>query len=187
MPIHVAFNFVPCSRPKSCHASPNHHRPITMLYTLMDMLRSNMFSMSNRISWPIIRFKPKYFCLVPKNHKFPIINSPILIPLNILQAWANMYTTRKRLLCCTCAPSSTSLKSRLIVISNNISYQSCFVVVYVVPSWPSITRLTQRLFLNPQEALHALLIVSQSHSLHPSSDVLQKIDSCPLKQQLCKY
>ena len=35
MHVHPNFKFVPCSWPKSCHASPNHHRPNTMLHCLI--------------------------------------------------------------------------------------------------------------------------------------------------------
>ena len=47
MPIHPTFNFVPCSQPKSRHASPNHHRLTTVLHILIDMLRSNTIYISN--------------------------------------------------------------------------------------------------------------------------------------------
>ena len=47
MPIYPTFNSIPCPWPRSRHASPNHHRPTNMLHGVMDMLRSNVFCISN--------------------------------------------------------------------------------------------------------------------------------------------
>ena len=93
--MHPTFNFVPFSRPKSRCASPNHHQPTTMLHSLMDMLRSNAFSIFNPTPWPTIWVKLVYFCLVTENHVFPIINDSILIPLSKPQACENMFMTKK--------------------------------------------------------------------------------------------
>ena len=109
MPIHPTFNFVPCSQPKSCHASPNHCQPTTIPHGLMYMLRSNAISISNPTPWPTIWVKPIYLCLVTENHAFPIINDPILIPLNKPQACENTFTTKKWLpLLHLCTQSSLS-------------------------------------------------------------------------------
>jgi hypothetical protein len=144
MPIHPTFNFIPCSRPKSRHASPNHHRPTAMLHGLMDMLRSNAFSISNPTLWPTIWVKPIYLCLLTENHAFQ--SSVVLFSY----FWANLMHARTRLrlinsfLCYTCAPNLASLKTRLIVLSDNnlfVSDWSCFVVPNVVPSQPSVTTM----------------------------------------------
>ena len=95
MAIHPTFNFVPLFRLKSRHASPNHHWPTTVLHSLMDMLRSNAFSISNPTSWPTIWIKLVYFCLVTENYVFPIVNGSILVPSSKPQACENMFMTRK--------------------------------------------------------------------------------------------
>ena len=95
MPIHPTFNFVPCSRPKSRNASPNHHWSTTILHSVMNMLRSNAFSISDPTPWPTMWIKPIYLCLVTKNLTFLIINGLILILLSKPQACENMYTTHK--------------------------------------------------------------------------------------------
>ena len=64
---------------KSYHASPINHQPTTMPPGLMDMLRSNAFSISNPTKW----LEP-CFCLVIKNHAFPISSGPIFTPLDKL-------------------------------------------------------------------------------------------------------
>ena len=150
MPIHPTFNYIPCSMPRNHHASPNHQWPITMLHDMMDMLRSNVFSMiSNPTLWPTIGVKPIYICCVTENHAFPIIDGPILIP------WANRKRARTylRLIigfhCYICAPNPTSLKARLtLMLDNNlhVSYHICFAIGDAVPNWPSVMRVTQRLF-----------------------------------------
>ena len=173
---------------KPC-ASPNHHRPTTMLHNLMDMLKSNAFSISNPTPWHVIQVELIYLCQVAKNHTFLIINGPILIPLSKPQACESMFTTHKWFLLLHCAPNPTSLKARLTMMSDNnlpISYWSCFVVAYAIPSQSSVTRVTQRLFYRLQEALDALLFASRSCPLYPSSNALHKIGFCPLIWQLCE-
>ena len=88
MPFHPTFNCVPCSRPKSRHASPNQHRPTTMLHGLMDMLRSNAFSISNPTPWPIIWVKPIDLRLVSENHVLSIM----MVQFSYL--WANLRHVR---------------------------------------------------------------------------------------------
>ena len=72
--------------------------------------------------------------------------------------WANLRRARTYLqfrngfLCCTCAPNPTSLKTCLIMMSNNnlhVLNQSCLVVADVVPSRPLVTKVIQRLFSRP--------------------------------------
>ena len=70
MPIHPTFNFLPCSRSKSHYASPNYHRPTTMLHGLLDMLRSNALSISNPTPWPTIWVKHISIRLVIKIYAF---------------------------------------------------------------------------------------------------------------------
>jgi hypothetical protein len=149
MPIHPPFNYVPWSRPKSHHAFPNHHQPTIMLHGMMDMLRSNAFSISNPTSWPTIWVESIYLCLVTENPRFQSSNGSILI------LWANLKRMRTCLqlkngfLCCTCAPNPSSLKARLIVVSNNnlhVSDWSSFAITNAVPNQPSVTKVTQRLF-----------------------------------------
>ena len=56
---------------------------------------------------------------------------------------------RNDILCCTCAPNPTSLKARLIVMSNNnlhVSNRSCVAIADVVLSRPWVSRVIQRLF-----------------------------------------
>ena len=143
MPIHPTSNFVPCSRLKSCHASPNHRRPSTMLYSVMDMLRSNVFSISNPTPWPTIWIKLIYLCLVTKNHAFPIINGPIFIPLSKYRVCENMFTSQRQLpLLHLCIQSNLSQSTP----HNDVIQQTCFAVANVVPSQPSVTRVAQRLF-----------------------------------------
>jgi hypothetical protein len=71
--IHPTFNFVSCSGPKNRHASPNHHRSTIMFHGLVDMLRSNAFSISNSTPWPTIWVRPIYLCFVTQSHAFLII------------------------------------------------------------------------------------------------------------------
>ena len=119
MLIHPTFNFIPCSRPKSRHASPNYQRPPIMAHGLMDMLRSNAFSIFNPTPWPTILITPTYICIVIGNHTFPSINGPILIPsANLMLARACSWL-RNCFFCCTCAPNLASLKAHLIILSNN--------------------------------------------------------------------
>ena len=92
MSIHHTFNFVPCPQPKSHHASPNYHWSTTMLHSLLDMLRSNAFSISNPTPWPTIWARPIYLCLI--NHAFPIINDPFLKPLSEPLVCEDMITTQ---------------------------------------------------------------------------------------------
>jgi hypothetical protein len=107
MPIHPTFNFVPCSQKPSC--IPNHHQPTTMLCDLIDLLRSNMFSISNPTSRPIIWIKLVYLCLVTENDVFPIIKGPIFIPLSKPQMWESVITTQNLLpLLHLCTQSSLS-------------------------------------------------------------------------------
>ena len=63
----------------------------------MDMLRSDVFSISNPTPWSTIWAKPIYICLITKNHVFPIINGPILLPLSKPQVCENMFTTQNLL------------------------------------------------------------------------------------------
>ena len=235
MPIHPTFNFIPCSQPKSRHASPNHHWPTSMLHNLMNMLRSNAFSISNPTPWPTISAKPIYICLVTENHVYPIINasscftiwwtcwgptcspSPIqhhdlpselnlfifVSSLKIMcfqssmvqfsYLWANLKCARTCLrlkicfLRCICSSNPTSLKACLTTMSYNnllVLDQICFVVADAVSSRPSITRVTQ--FTQSARSFGRPQFVSQPRPLHPSWNALQKIGTCPLKQQLCK-
>ena len=145
MPLHS----IPCSWSKNRHASPNHHRPTTMLHSVMHMLSSNAFSIFNPTPWPTIRVKPIYHCLVTQNHMFPIINGPSLIPLSKPHACKNMFTIHNDFPCCTCVPNPTSLKTRLTMMLDDnlfVSDQSCFVVAKAFPNWPSVSRVTQHLF-----------------------------------------
>ena len=190
MPIHPTFNYIPCSMPRNHHASPNHQWPITMLHDMMDMLRSNVFSMiSNPTLWPTIGVKPIYICCVTENHAFPIIDGPILIP------WANRKRARTylRLIigfhCYICAPNPTSLKARLtLMLDNNlhVSYHICFCY------WRCSSKLT---FSNESDTTPLLLVCKKLWTpsslsfnpcpLHHSLDMLQDIGLCPLKRQLC--
>jgi hypothetical protein len=80
---------------------------------------------------------------------FSFINGPVLIPLSKPPHARTCLQLKNDFLCCTYAPNPTSLKACLTVMSNNnlqISNRSCFVVADVVPSRPSITRVTQCLF-----------------------------------------
>lgn len=82
------------------------------------------------------------------------------------------------------------LKARLVVIPYNnlpISNRYCFAFAYAVSSRPSVTIVTQRLLSWLQQALNALLFVSQFHPVHPSSYVLHKIGLSLLKRQLSEY
>ena len=182
----LPFNFLPRSQPKSHHTSPNYHRLTTMPYNLMDVLRSNAISISNPTPWPI------YLCLVVENHTIPIINGPILISLNKPQACDNMFTTQNWFpllqLCTYCNLSQntshndvkqqfTSFRSKLFCCRRCSSKSTFGNKSDTTPNGSS---------LGLQEALDTLLFVSQTRPLHPSSDVLQKIGSCPLKRQLCK-
>jgi hypothetical protein len=157
----------------------------------MDMLASNAFSISNPTPWPTIWVKPIYLCLITKNHAFPIINGPILILLSKPQACENMFMTQNWLPLLHLCTTPTSLKARLIVMSDNIllvSNRSCLVVAYVVPSQPSVTKVTQCMPLLTvfKKLWTPFLFVFQSCPLYPSLDALQKIGSCPLKWQLCE-
>ena len=153
----------------------------------MDMLRSNAISISNPTPWPTIFFEPIYICLHTENHAFPIIHGPILIPLSKLQACENMFMTQKWFpLLHLCTQSNLS-QTRLTMISNNnlhVSNWSCFVVA--IPSRPSVQEWYIASSLGLQETVDALLFASQYRSLRPSSYVLKKIGSCPLKRQFCK-
>ena len=147
MSIHPTFNFVPCSQSKSRHASSNHHRPIIMLHSSMDMLRSSTtFSISNPKSWPTIWVEPIYLCLVTENHAFPIINGPISY------LWANLKRARTCLqkwlpLLHLCTPSNLYQSTPHSDFKQQYTFKwSCFVVANEVPTQPSITRVTQRLF-----------------------------------------
>ena len=169
MPIHPTFNFVPCSRPKSHHASPNHHQPTTMLDDLMNILRSTPFSISNPTPWPIIWIKFIYFYLVTKNHAFPIINGPMLIPLSNSHACENMFTTNKWLpLLHLCSQSSAS---QSMPHSDVRKQFTCFRLKLfcchkcsskLTFSWHNASSL------NLQKALDALFFVSQTRPLHHS-------------------
>ena len=148
MPIHSTFNFLPCSQPKSRHASPNHHRPTTMFHGLMDMLRSNTISISNPTSWPTIWVEPIYLCLVTKNYTFPIINDLIVISLSKPQACVNMFTTHKRLSLLHLCTQSNLSKHATMMSNNNllVSDIPCFVVTDAIPSQHAVTRVIQRIF-----------------------------------------
>lgn len=75
----------------------------------MDMLSSNMFSISNPTPCPTISVKPIYLCYIIENQSFPIINYPIHIPLSKPQACKNMFTTQMWfLLLHLCTQSSLS-------------------------------------------------------------------------------
>jgi hypothetical protein len=190
MLIHPTFKFVPCSWPKSPHASSNHHRPTTTLHSAMDMLRSNVFSISNPTPWPTIWIKPIYLFLITKITRFNLS----MVQFSYL--WANLRRARTCLqlkngfFCCTCAPNPSSLKARLTRISYNnlnVSDRSCFAITYAVPSQPSITRVTQRLFsLFAKSYAHPPLCLSIS----PPTSFLRCATedwSWPLKWQLCEW
>ena len=107
--------------------------------------------------------------------------------------WANLKHLRTCLrliivfLCYTCAPNLAFLKTYITVMSDNkspISNKICFVVAYAVPSWSSVTRVTQRSFFPFTKALDVVLFVSQSRPLHPPSNAQRKIASYPLQRQL---
>ena len=125
MLIHPTFNFVLCYWPKSRNASPKSSPTTTMLHSLMDMLRSNTFSIFNPTLWPTILVKPIYFCLITKYHTFTIINGPILIPLSTPQACENMFTTQNWfLLLHVCTKSSLSQS----IPYNDVKQFTCFIL-----------------------------------------------------------
>jgi hypothetical protein len=140
------------SQPKNRHASPNHHRPTTMLHSLMDMLRSNTFFIFNPISW--LTIWSNLFIFV-SSLKITHFQSSMV---QFAYLWANHMHARTCLrlrngfLCCTCAPNPASLKARLTMMSNNnlhVSNRSCFVVTNAIPSQPSVPRVAQHLFSRP--------------------------------------
>ena len=62
----------------------------------------------------------------------------------------------------------------------HVSSKTCFVVANSVPCPPLVTKMNNASSLGLQEALDALVFVSQYCPLHPSPNTLQKIGSCPL-------
>ena len=176
MPIHLTFNYVPWSESKRCHASPNHHRPTTMLHGMMDMLWSNAFSISNPTPWPTIWVKLICLCLVIEKHTFPIINGPILIPLSKPHACENMFMTQIwPPLLHLCTQSSLSQSTPHIDVRQQFT---CFILKLLCchrcnsKSTFSNESDTTPLLSICKKLWMFFLFVSQSHPLHPSSYVL---------------
>ena len=187
MLIHPTLKYVPCSRSKSRHASPNHHSPDIMLQGMLDMLKSNTFSISNRRPWPTILVKFIYLCLVTINHAFPNINGPIFKPLSKLQACKSMFTTHKRFpLLHLCTQSNLSQSTPHSDDNQQFPYfRSKLFCCHICSFKSTFSNKSDTSSLGLQEALDTLLFISQSRP-HPSWDALQTIDSCSLKRQLCE-
>ena len=94
VPIHPTFNFVPCSRLKSCHASPNHHWPppcFTVWWTCWGPTRS-----PSPIQHHDLPYELNLFIFV-SSLKTPCFQSSMVQFSNL---WANlrrvnMFTTHK--------------------------------------------------------------------------------------------
>ena len=96
MPIHPTFNLYKClyilfklpAQKMSCipKLSPTHHHASRFDGHVLHL-------QSNTIT--TIRVKLIYLCFVTKNHTFPIINGPILIPLKKPLVCKNMFTIHK--------------------------------------------------------------------------------------------
>ena len=115
------------------------------------------------------------FVSLLENHTFPIISGPVLVPWSKRQVCKNICTTHSGFFCCTCAPNLASLKAHLTIMSNNnlhVLDQSCFVVANAIPSRPSVTRVTQRLFSRFARSFGRHPLCLSISPLHSSSDVL---------------
>ena len=89
MPIHHTFKFLPCSCPKRHHISPNHHWSTTILHGVMDMLRYNVFSISNPTLWP--NHMTKFFFIFVSSLKVTSFQ-PSMVQFSYL--WANLRHAR---------------------------------------------------------------------------------------------
>jgi hypothetical protein len=174
--------FVACSHKVPCNVvhwnwnTLNTHAPTIIRYLL------EVSWICSSVVWEMPRS-------VQRDSNLEILHAIDGVEMVVKYTCENMFTFQKGFMCCTCMPDPTSLKARFTMMLDNnlhVSDQTCFDVANVVPSWPSITMVTQRLFSRFAWNFGRLLFVSQSCPLHPSSYALQKIGSCPLKRQLCE-